>query len=53
MDEWLDGAAAPLARVLDKLDVGERTAFLKAMDMLEAEFRTQQGEPPEPAPAVG
>lgn len=37
--EWLDGAAAPLARVLDKLGADERAAFIKAMDMLEAEFR--------------
>jgi DNA-binding MarR family transcriptional regulator len=36
---WLDGAAAPLARVLDRLAPSERTAFLKAMDLLEAEFR--------------
>jgi DNA-binding MarR family transcriptional regulator len=39
VEEWLDGAAAPLARVLDKLADDERAAFLKAMDMLEAEFR--------------
>jgi DNA-binding MarR family transcriptional regulator len=51
VEQWLDGAAAPLARVLDKLEAGERTAFLKAMDMLEAEFRTGEGEPPEPARA--
>jgi DNA-binding MarR family transcriptional regulator len=37
--DWLDGAAAPLARVLDRLGADERAAFLKAMDMLEAEFR--------------
>jgi DNA-binding MarR family transcriptional regulator len=39
VEEWLDGAAAPLARVLDRLADDERAAFLKAMDMLEAEFR--------------
>jgi len=49
VEEWLDGAAAPLARVLDKLDADERRAFLKAMDMLEAEFRTEDGEPAGPA----
>jgi DNA-binding MarR family transcriptional regulator len=49
VEGWLDGAAAPLARVLDKLEVGERTAFLKAMDMLEAEFRTGSSEPSGPA----
>jgi DNA-binding MarR family transcriptional regulator len=38
-EEWLDGASAPLARVLDRLDTSERAAFIKAMDMLEAEFR--------------
>jgi DNA-binding MarR family transcriptional regulator len=43
--EWLDGAAAPLARVLDKLGSDERAAFIKAMDMLEAEFRASNGEP--------
>lgn len=43
VERWLDGAAAPLARVLDRLADDERTAFLKAMDMLEAEFRT--GDP--------
>ena len=44
MEEWLDGAAAPLARVLDKLADDERAAFLKAMDMLEAEFRDGDGQ---------
>ena len=39
--EWLDGAAKPLARVLDKLDPGEQAAFLKAMDLLETELRNQ------------
>jgi DNA-binding MarR family transcriptional regulator len=53
VEEWLDGAAAPLARVLDKLEADERSAFLKAMDLLEAEFRTQDGKPSVPGgPAV-
>jgi DNA-binding MarR family transcriptional regulator len=39
--EWLDGAASPIARVLDKLSPGEQEAFLKAMDLLEAELRSQ------------
>ncbi|MGO9081983.1 MAG: MarR family winged helix-turn-helix transcriptional regulator [Streptosporangiaceae bacterium] len=42
IDNWLDGAAQPLARVLDRLDAGERAAFLKAMDLLEAELRAQE-----------
>lgn len=36
---WLDSAAQPLARVLDRLDPAEQATFLKAMDMLEAELR--------------
>jgi DNA-binding MarR family transcriptional regulator len=39
--EWLDGAALPIARVLDKLTPDEQEAFLKAMDLLEAELRGQ------------
>jgi DNA-binding MarR family transcriptional regulator len=35
---WLDGAAKPLARVLDQLTPAEREAFLKAMDLLETEL---------------
>lgn len=50
VEEWLDGAAAPLARVLDRLAADERTAFLKAMDMLEAEFRASEGGCPGTAP---
>jgi DNA-binding MarR family transcriptional regulator len=38
---WLDGAAKPLARVLDKLTPDEQEAFLKAMDLLETELRRQ------------
>jgi DNA-binding MarR family transcriptional regulator len=39
--QWLDGAAKPLARVLDKLTPAEQEAFLKAMALLEAELRSQ------------
>jgi len=39
--EWLDGAAKPVSRVLDKLTPSERDAFLKAMDLLEAELHSQ------------
>jgi DNA-binding MarR family transcriptional regulator len=52
VQQWLDGAAAPLARVLDRLDADERAAFLKAMDMLEAEFRTSDSECSSPRPGV-
>jgi DNA-binding MarR family transcriptional regulator len=53
VEQWLDGAAAPLIRVLDKLGADERVAFLKAMDMLEAEFRQADGCPtPLPAASV-
>jgi DNA-binding MarR family transcriptional regulator len=44
IEEWLDGAARPLARVLDRLDPQEQAAFVKAMDMLEAELRAQDTE---------
>src|ERR1700729_3208378 len=36
VEEWLDGAAAPLARVLDRLADDERAAFLKALGSFEA-----------------
>jgi DNA-binding MarR family transcriptional regulator len=49
VQEWLDGAAAPLARVLDRLGPDERAAFLKAMDMLEAEFGGPDGQCPSSA----
>jgi DNA-binding MarR family transcriptional regulator len=39
VSQWLDGAAGPLARVLDKLSPSEQQAFLKAMDLLESELR--------------
>jgi DNA-binding MarR family transcriptional regulator len=41
IEQWLDGAAQPLARVLDRLAPQEQATFLKAMDMLEAELRAQ------------
>jgi len=37
--QWLDGAASPIARVLDQLDTAEQEAFLKAMSLLETELR--------------
>jgi DNA-binding MarR family transcriptional regulator len=43
VQEWLDGVAAPLARVLDRLAADEREAFLKAMDLLEEEFQSGGG----------
>ena len=43
--DWLDGAAGPLARVLDKLAPSEQAAFLKAMDLLETELRAQDNQP--------
>jgi DNA-binding MarR family transcriptional regulator len=52
VEEWLDRASAPLARVLDRLDAGERAAFIKAMDMLEAEFGTTSTVPPTAPPTV-
>lgn len=42
---WLDGAAQPLVRVLDRLEPQEQAAFLKAMDMLEAELNSGEAEP--------
>ena len=52
VEEWLDGASAPLARVLDRLDTDERAAFIKAMDMLEAEFRITNTDAAPAAPAA-
>jgi DNA-binding MarR family transcriptional regulator len=43
--EWLDGAARPLARVLDKLSPSEQDAFLKAMNLLETELHSQDAQP--------
>ena len=42
--EWLDGAARPMARVLEKLTPAEQQAFLKAMDLLETELHSQDTE---------
>jgi DNA-binding MarR family transcriptional regulator len=42
--EWLDGAAKPLARVLDKLSPSEQEAFLKAMDLLDSELRGSESD---------
>lgn len=42
--QWLDGAARPLARVLDKLSPAEQEAFLKAMGLLEIELRAEDSE---------
>ena len=44
IQQWLDGAASPLARVLDKLAPSEQQAFLKAMNMLEDELHTPETE---------
>jgi hypothetical protein len=41
---WLDGAATPLARVLDKLTPVEQETFLKAMDLLETELRREDAD---------
>jgi len=41
ISRWLDGAAKPLARVLDQLTPGEQETFLKAMNLLETELRQQ------------
>lgn len=38
---WLDGAAKPISRVLDKLSPNEQAAFLKAMSLLETELHNQ------------
>ena len=45
VEQWLDGAASPLARVLDKLAPSERAAFLKAMNMLEEELSADDARP--------
>ena len=45
VERWLDGAASPLVRVLDQLAPSEQTAFLKAMDLLEAELSADDARP--------
>jgi DNA-binding MarR family transcriptional regulator len=39
ISHWLDGAAKPIARVLDQLSPTEQQAFLKAMDLLDTELQ--------------
>ena len=41
ISDWLDGAARPLARVLDQLSPIEQEAFVKAMNLLATELRSQ------------
>src|SRR6266436_449608 len=36
---WLDGVAAPLARVLDALSPSEQMVFVRAMELLETELQ--------------
>jgi DNA-binding MarR family transcriptional regulator len=43
--EWLDGAARPLSRVLDQLSPAEQDAFIKAMNLLEAELHHPGPQP--------
>jgi DNA-binding MarR family transcriptional regulator len=57
VEDWLEGASGPLERVLGKLKPSERDAFVKAMDLLEAELREvpqpnlpQPGSPPPNSP---
>jgi DNA-binding MarR family transcriptional regulator len=38
VSSWIDGASAPMQRVLDKLSPDERASFVKAMTFLEAEL---------------
>lgn len=45
VEKWLDGSAAPLALVLEKLKPAERAAFLKAIDLLEAELEVDHEVP--------
>ena len=47
ISEWLDGAARPLARVLDQLSASEQQAFLKAMDLLETELHASDEQAPD------
>jgi DNA-binding MarR family transcriptional regulator len=42
---WLDGAASPIARVLDKLDAAEQETFLRAMSLLENELSAKEEGP--------
>jgi DNA-binding MarR family transcriptional regulator len=38
VDAWLEGATAPIVRALQQLTPGERSTFIKAMGLLEAEL---------------
>jgi DNA-binding MarR family transcriptional regulator len=38
VNSWIDGASAPMRRVLDRLSPDERASFVKAMTLLEAEL---------------
>jgi DNA-binding MarR family transcriptional regulator len=40
VNSWIDGASAPMRRVLDRLSPDERASFVKAMTLLEAELST-------------
>jgi DNA-binding MarR family transcriptional regulator len=44
ISQWLDGAAKPIARVLDQLSPTEQEAFLKAMDLLDTELQAPSRE---------
>ncbi|MGO9961920.1 MAG: MarR family winged helix-turn-helix transcriptional regulator [Acidimicrobiales bacterium] len=45
INQWLGGVTAPILRALDKLSPEERAAFVKALEVLEAELnRGPEGE---------
>jgi len=48
VDLWLEGATAPILRVLHHLDPEERAVFVKAMSLLEAELNREQAGCPSP-----
>ena len=61
VNSWIDGASAPMRRVLDRLSPDERESFVKAMTLLEAELsadseellrRNSRGHVAEPAVAT-
>jgi len=61
VNSWIDGASAPMRRVLDRLSPDERESFVKAMTLLEAELsadseellrRSSKGHEAEPAIAT-
>jgi hypothetical protein len=41
VQQWLECAAAPLARVIHQIDPAEQAAFLKVMDLLDTKMRNQ------------